>query len=118
MAATPQYCAFVFVGSSGKTYSLDGYVSDVNGALINWDGGGGASSTSPDFWIAPENLVLRDFSMVTGTADTEKIRMVANGRPTAHVLRYVPHVTTAANRPILNIPFKAGTQISAFQISD
>jgi len=118
MAATPQYCGFQFVGASGKTYSIDGYVSDVNGALVHFDGGAGSGAASPTFYIAPENIVLRDFSMVTGTADTEKIRLVADGKPTSHVLRYVPHLTTNASRPILNIGFKAGTQISAFQISD
>jgi len=118
MAATPQYCAFVFIGASGKTYSVDGYVSDVNGARVTFDGGAGAGTTSPDFWIPPENVILTDFSMVTGTADTEKIRMTVNGRPLGQILRYVPHLTTNSNRPKLTIGFKAGSQVSAFQISD
>ena len=116
--ATPKPAQMVFVGRSGKTYSLDLYVSDVNGALINWDGGAGASATSPTFWIAPEDCVLRTFSMVTGTADTEKIRLVADGKPTAHTLRYDVNLSTIATRPPLNVGFKGGTQVSAFQISD
>ena len=118
MAATPQYCAFFFRGASGKTYSVDGYVSDVNAARINWDGGAGAGSGSPTFWKPPENVVLEDYSMVTGTADTEKIRLVVNGRPTSQVLRYVPHLTTNASRPKLAIGFSQNTEISALQISD
>lgn len=118
MAATPQYCQLIFKGASGKTYPTDGYVSDVNGARINFDGGAGAGAATPDFWVAPENVTLIDFSMTTGTADTEKIRLTANGKPTMHVLRYVIHVSTAPFRPTLNIGFKSGTQISAFQISD
>lgn len=118
MAATPQYGAMIFVGASGKTYSIDIYVSDVNAGLINWDGGSGAGSTSPTFWICPEDVVLSDYAQVTGTADTEKIRMLSNGRPTAHVLRYGVHLTSLNNRPTLNIGFKAGTQIGASQISD
>jgi len=118
MAATPQYGAMFFIGRSGKTYPIDIYVSDVNAALINFDGGAGAGSSSPTFWIAPEDVVLRDYSQVTGTADTEKIRMVADGKPTTHVLRYGVHLTTIATRPRLSIGFKAGTQISALQISD
>lgn len=118
MAATPQYAQFIFIGRSGKTYCVDAYVSDVNAALINWDGGAGAGSASPTFWVAPESVILRDYSMVTGTADTEKIRLTANGRPTAHILRYVPHLTTNSNRPTLNIGFTKGTQIAAIQISD
>lgn len=118
MVATPQYASFFFVGASGKTYALDGYVSDVNGGAVNFDGGAGAGSTSPTFWIAPENVVLKDYSMVTGTADTEKIRLTANGRPTTHVLRYGVHLTSLNNRPALNIGFTQGTQIGALQISD
>lgn len=118
MAATPQYAGFVFVGGSGKTYVIDAYVSDVNAAMINWDGGGGAGSSSPTFWVAPENCTLVDYSMVTGTADTEKIRLTANGRPTAHVLRYGVHLTSLNNRPKLKIGFTKGTQVGGIQISD
>jgi len=118
MAATPQYGSMIFRGASGKTYSIDLYVSDVNGASVNWDGGAGAGAGTPAFWIAPENVTLVDYSQVTGTADTEKIRLTANGRPTMHVLRYALHLTTIATRPALNIGFSQGTQISALQISD
>jgi len=116
--AAPQYCGFFFVGQSGKTYAIDGYVSDANGARVNVDGGAGAGTTSPTAWICPENVILKDFSMVTGTTDTEKIRLCVNGRPTQHILRYVPHLTTNSNRPTLAIGFKAGSEFSAFQISD
>jgi len=117
--ATPQYCGFFFQGlKTGKTYSIDAYVSDVNAAYVRFDGGAGAGTASPDHWIAPEPVTLRDFAMHTGTADTEKIRMVSNGRPTAHVLRYATHLDSLATRPTLNISFSEGTQIAAFQISD
>jgi hypothetical protein len=118
MTATPQYGACFFKGASGKTYAIDLYISDVNGGLVNWDGGAGAGSSSPTFWTAPENVILIDYSQVTGTADTEKIRLTANGRPTAHVLRYGVHLTSLNNRPTLSVGFAAGTQIGAFQISD
>ena len=107
-----------FRGRSGKTYSVDIYVSDVNAARINWDGGAGAGTSSPTFWKPPEDVVLEDYSQVTGTADTEKIRLVVNGRPTAQILRYVPHLTTNASRPKLNVGFTKNSEISALQISD
>ena len=118
MAATPQYGSMIFRGTSGKTYSVDLYISDVNGASINWDGGAGAGAATPQFWVAPENITLVDYAQVTGTADTEKIRLTSNGRPTMHVLRYVIHVSTIATRPALTIGFTQGTQIAAIQISD
>ena len=118
MVATPKYGSMVFVGASGKTYSVDKYVSDVNAGLTNWDGGAGAGASSPTYWVAPENVTLVDYAQVTGTADTEKIRLVANGKPTMHVLRYGVHLTTLNSRPKLAINFRAGTQISCIQISD
>jgi len=126
MAATPQFCQFIFQGNSGTTYGVDGYISDVNrylqsgvnGGLARFDGGAGAGTTSPTVWIAPENVILTDFSMTTGTADTEKIRLVVNSKPLSTTLRYVPHLSTNSNRPVLRIGFKGGSQISAFQISD
>ena len=108
----------VFVGASGKTYLVDIYVSDVNAALINWDGGAGAGASSPTYWTAPENVMLVDYSQVTGTADTEKIRLTVNGRPLQSVLRYGVHLTTLNNRPKLAVGFKGGSQIAAIQISD
>ena len=108
----------IFQGASGKTYSVDLYVSDVNAAAINWDGGAGAGAGTPQFWVAPENVTLVDYAQVTGCLDTEKIRLTANGRPTMHVLRYVIHVSTIATRPALRINFAQGTQIAAIQISD
>ena len=116
--ATPQYGGMLFVGASGKTYSVDLYVSDVNNALINWDGGAGAGSGSPDFWEAPENVILKDYQQVAGTADTEKIRLIAGARPTNHILRYGVHLTSLNQRPSLAIGFTKGTKIRAIQISD
>lgn len=119
MAATPQYGSMIFKGlTTQKTYSVDVYVSDVNGASINFDAGGGAGATSETFITFSEPVSLVDYAQVTGTADTEKIRLTAGGKPTAHVLRYVIHVSTIATRPALNIRFQAGSRISALQISD
>jgi hypothetical protein len=119
MVATPQYGQMIFLGAKTKqTYPVDIYVSDVNAALVRFDNGAGASATSETFITFNEPVVLKDYSMVTGTADTEKLRLLANNTPTNMVLRYVPHLTTNSNRPPLNIGFGQGTRISAFQISD
>ncbi len=117
MAATPQYATLTFTGASGKTYSVDAYVSDVAGALVTWDGGNGAGASSPDFWTPPEDVVLTDFAMVTGTADTTKIRLTVNGRPTQHILRYTVYLTSLNNRPPLNIGFRAGARVASIQLA-
>jgi len=48
MTAAPQYGTLIFKGlQTGKTYSVDIYVSDVANALVHLDGGAGAGSSSP-----------------------------------------------------------------------
>lgn len=116
--ATPKPGTMTFTGASGKTYSVELYLSDVDGALINWDGGAGAGTASPDFWTPPENVILTDYAMVTGTADTEKIRITVNGRPTQHILRYETFLTSLQSRPRLQIGFRQGARIAAIQVAD
>ena len=119
MAATPKYGTMLFRGrSTGQLYSIDVYISDVANAFIRFDGGAGAGATSETFISFDEPVLLVDYSQVTGTADTEKVRVTANGKPTPHILRYGIHLTTLNNRPVLNIPFRAGTRISGIQIAD
>jgi hypothetical protein len=119
MAATPKYGTMHFLGkSTGQMYSIDIYISDVAAAAVRFDGGAGAGAGSETFITFNEPVLLKDFSMITGTADTEKIRLTANNSPLPHILRYSVHLNTLATRPELNIPFRAGTRISGIQISD
>lgn len=117
MAATPRYATFTLIGQSRKTYSLDVYFSDVAAALANFDQGSGASATSPTSWRAPEPCAIVDLSVVTGMADTTKIQVTRNQKPTGDILRLSIHETTLAYRPRLNIPFGAGQDISAIQLA-
>jgi len=117
MAATPQYCTLKFTGRSGRGYTKDGYISDVAGAQVNLDGGNGASASSPTTWRPPEDVVLQDVAVVTGTQDTTKIQPVQNSVPTGDFIRYSIHLTTLNNRPLLNIPFRAGSDIAFNQFA-
>ena len=105
----------IFQGSR-KTHIVDLYLSDTVNTPINWDGGAGASATSPEYWSPPEGVVLRDVSIVTGAAQT-KLQLIVNGRPTGDMLRQTLHLNTLALRPPLSIPFPAGCQISALQLA-
>ncbi len=119
MAAAPQYGTLVFVGhgAGNKSHSIDMYASDVVAGQINLDGGAGASATSPNVWIAPEDVTLVDILIHTGMTDTTMIRLISNGRPTAHTVRYAAQLDTSDARIRFNIHFKAGTQISAIQLA-
>lgn len=114
MAAAPKSGTMSFVGIQTKrTYTIDVYVSDVVAGLVNFDSGAGASATSDTFWIAPENVILKDFSIVTGLTDTKKISIIANSVPTGNRLRYANFLNTLAFRPVLQIPFRAGSKVGA-----
>ncbi len=116
MAAAPQYGTMVFIGQQSKrVYNVDTYFSDVVDALANFDGGGGASATSPDSFTAPEDLLLNDMSIVTGMTDTTKVQILRGNQPTGDFLRYTQHLTTAPARSPLRLGFARGTQIRMIQ---
>lgn len=118
MAATPRYGTMIFYGiMSRKSYSKDLYISDVANAPVRFDGGQGSSTTSPTELVFPEAVILADFSVVTGTADTTKLQLTRNGIPYGDMLRYSIHETTLANRPRLTIGIGAGQRFAANQIA-
>ena len=115
--AAPQYGGIVLRGRSGRTYTKDLYHSDVANALVRFDSGSGASSTSETFWTCPEDLLLVDYYIVTGMTDTTKMQLTKDGVQTGDILRFVPHLTTNALRPQLTIPFRRGQKIGALQLA-
>ena len=117
MVAAPQNAVGVFKGTSGKTYSIDMYLSDVANATVNFDGGGGSAAGSPAFWIPPERVILVDFAIHAGMTDTTKARVTVNGRPTASILRYAIHLDTLATRPALFQGFEKGAQVGLIQLA-
>lgn len=118
MAAAPQSGTLFFVGLRTKTsYAVDVYISDVVSGMVTFDAGGGSSSSSPTFYTFPEDVMLTDFSIVTGLTDTTKIRLVGNGRPSSQVLRYSLHLTTLNNRPKLGIGVTAMHRFAAIQLA-
>ena len=116
MVAAPQYGTFVLVGvRSGRIYNVDAYFSDVADALTNFDGGAGASATSPTSFTCPEVVLLQDVSIVTGMTDTTKVQVLRNNQPTGDFLRFTQHLTTSPARSPVRIGFQAGTELRCIQ---
>ena len=114
--AAPEFATFTFLGlQSQRIYNVDVYYSDVVDALINFDGGAGASATSPDSFTAPEPLLLTDIAVVTGGTDTKKLQILRGNQPTGDFIRHIPHLTTNAMRPPLRLGFSKGIQVRAIQ---
>jgi len=118
MTAAPQSGTMFFRGvSTHSSYAVDVYISDVAGGMVCFDAGAGSSASSPDFYTFPEQVILEDFSVVTGLTDTTKIRLVGDGKPSSQVLRYALHLTTLNNRPNLTISVGQGHRFSALQVA-
>ncbi len=115
MAADPKYGTFYARGiKSGAVYAVDCYNADAAG-LLNFDGGNGASSTSPQFYTFPEDVTINDFVMNAGAAATyvcTTIRLVGDGRPSPSMLRVKAHLDTLNNRPMLGLKVRAGTRLT------
>lgn len=117
MVAAPQSATLFARGSSGMTYQIDLYISDVNAAPVRFDEGAGASATSQTFWTPPEDVTVEDISIVTGLTDTTKMRLTINGEPKSQVTRYALHLTTLNNRPKLGIQITSGRRVGFIQLT-
>jgi len=115
MVAAPQFGTMILRGGGGRIYNVDLYHSDVADALINFDGGAGAGATSPDSYTPNEDVVLVDYSIVTGMTDTTKLQLLRGNQPTGDFLRFTQHLTTSAFRSPTSVGFRAGTQIRGIQ---
>lgn len=115
MAATNGTVVFYGVLSK-KSYIKDVYLSDTANTPINWDAGIGASATSPTEVSFPEPVILADFAVVTGAAQT-KMQLSRGGVPTGDMLRHSLHLNTLTNRPRLVIGISRGVRLSAIQIA-
>lgn len=112
MATATNY-QLVLVGASGRTYSISGYTADTAGVVNTFSADSTAGSGSLNYWRAPENVVLVDFSIPTGTTQTSNVMTQDGVKRAGAFIGFVPHLNTNSNRPKLNIPFPAGSLIGA-----
>ena len=116
MVAAPQNGTLTFVGSSGRIYNIDEYSSDVVAALITLSPNGAAGTGSLTYWRCPEDVVLVDYSIVTGLTDTVGLTMQQDGATVpGSIIRVANHLNTNPFRPKLQIAFPAGALVGAVQ---
>ncbi len=114
--AAPQYGTVVLRGlRTGRIYNVDAYFSDVVDGLANFDGGGGASATSPTSFTMPEECIMVDYSIVTGMTDTTKVQVLRGNQPTGDFLRFTQHLTTSPSRSPIQLGFRAGVELRCIQ---
>lgn len=106
----------IFRGASGRGYAKNVYFDDTAGNLINWDGGAGASATSPENWTAPENCRMVDFCLAAATGQT-KTQININDKGTGDILLNAVHLVSVTNRPMPGVVIPAGAKVTAIQLA-
>lgn len=113
---TPAYGTFVFMGMrSQRIYNVDAYIADVADALVHFDGGGGASTTSPTSFTAPEDILLSDVSFKTGPTVIFKLQILRGNQATGDFLRLAAHLDTSPARSPVRLGFARGTEVRAIE---
>lgn len=113
---TPTYGTFSFTGrQSGRIYNVDAYLADVADSLVHFDGGGGASATSPTSFTAPEDLLLFDVALKTGPTVIFKLQVLRGNQPTGDFLRLTAHLDTSPARSPIRLGFVRGTEVRAIE---
>ncbi len=116
MGVTPTYASITFFGlASRQKKNIDTYIADVDAALTHFDAGTGATSTSPQTYVMDEPGAIIDIAVVTGPTVISKLQVGRNRALLPGVYRLVPHLTTNALRPQLNIPFAKGDELTVVE---
>jgi hypothetical protein len=112
MATATNY-QLTFIGKSGRTYGINGYTADTAGAINTFSANTAAVAGSLPYWVPPEDVVLVDFSIVTGMTQTTQVLTENGAVKNGTLMNITSHLNTNSNRPKLSVPFKAGTLIGA-----
>jgi len=116
MAAAPKNGILTFRGASGKTYTYNVYISDVNGAFLKWSTVKSAASTDTDFITAPENMQLIDASVPTGLTDTTSATLwLADGPVPNALVAWAPIVNTLPSRSFPPVKIAGGRKVQFLQ---
>lgn len=109
---TPENGVIIFVGASGRRYTLNFYSPDAAGSYCTFATNGLAVSGSQTFWNAPEQVTIEDISIVTGQTVSVVGLFFANDINTGAMVQWSTILTTLNNRAVPHITFKAGTKVT------
>jgi len=105
----------IAIGASGRQYSLDLFQPDAVATEITFNPSGLALSTSPGTFRFPEDVFVRDVSIVTGATAVGGGFLVNGAVVNGGVLRWAIHLNTLNERPKLNIAIPANADMSILQ---
>jgi len=107
--------SITFRGSSGRSYTMNFYSSDVINANCTFSLTGVAGTGSQTFYIIPENVVLVDISFAsTNTVSTNFVPYI-NDIPIGSIVPIANVLNTLAYRIVPQIPISAGRKFTLVQ---
>lgn len=113
MAATAG--TLLATGVSGKTYAIDLYVPDAVATQFTFNGSGLAASTSNNYIVFEESVVIKDIVLAAAPTAVGGILQRDGAQYANQCLRWNNQLDSVQQRPALNIPVKAGVQLGILQ---
>lgn len=105
----------VFIGKSGRTYTVDVYVPDATGTQLTFSVSGLALSTSPSYFTTPEEVTLVDFSIGAAPTAVGAILQAGDANINGATIRWANQLAANPNRMKLRIPISEGVRFSGLQ---
>jgi hypothetical protein len=102
-------------GSSGRSYNVSFYSSDVVGSPTTFNLNGLAVAGSQTFYILPENCALEDVSFTSSNTVSTAWVVQINDSNTGNVISIANQLNTLANRRKPMIPLPAGKKFTLIQ---
>lgn len=106
----------VYVGQSGRRYSVSGYASDAANVLVKFDESKAAVAGSPDFYTTKENGVLTDICLTSDVATPTHLLILRNGTPMGDCVDCSAQLASVVYRPSPAVPYAAGDKLQLMQV--
>ncbi len=100
---------------TGQQYLIQLYQPDAVATKFTFNPSGLAGATSPPTYRFPEDVVIRDMSIVTGATATGGIMEINGALLNGTAMDWTVHLSTLPQRPMLNIPVRGGDDFSILQ---
>lgn len=105
----------VFLGKSGRVYSIDLFIPDAVATLLTFNTAGKAVVTSPANYRVPEDCVLTDVTTATAPTAVGGALKVNSGVVNGGTFRWADRLNTLSNRAKFAIPIAKGDFVSILQ---
>lgn len=105
----------IFQAKSGKQYAYSCYISDVSAAFVTFSASGPAGTGSQNFLIAPEDMILVDFSTLLSPTVAVTVSPYFNDLPSGLLIQDANTLSSLPTRSFPRFGLRAGTKLTMLQ---